>query len=296
MTREEMITTHDGIKLRLFRDIPEGTPKAVVVWSHGLAAHANALGTAPQFLADRGIAVYRHDQRGHGKSEGKRGYVKSHFEVVEDLLGIVRLAKAENPGLKVYLIGHSWGGHCAALFGHKYPGEVDGIILCAALTRYYRMIHGLLPWPGDPESYVSSLDAVNKCLNIPLEFDMNAMSEVEVDPLMLMEVSVSLINAYQEGFRYLKENVNRFTDPVLLVGGNSDDYVSPRDSVDFYLTVPSRDKSLFIMGQYDHMLYQNPWDVDELMGVIASWIEKRASGSVVIKDRFEDGYMYNICH
>lgn len=38
------------------------------------------------------------------------------------------MAKEENPGLPVFLLGHSMGGYAVNFFGTKYPGAVKGII------------------------------------------------------------------------------------------------------------------------------------------------------------------------
>ena len=81
------------------------------------------------------ILVYRYDARGYGKSEGKRGFLNTMLELVEDLWVVLNLAKKENPNLPIFLIGHSMRGHTCALFGAKYPNQVKGIILCAAMLK-----------------------------------------------------------------------------------------------------------------------------------------------------------------
>lgn len=81
-------------------------------------------------MNDNGIAVYRFDHRGHGKSDRRdKIHIKSYFEMVEDLRLVVKKAKQENPNTLIFVLGHSMSGHISALYGTKYPNEVDGFIL-----------------------------------------------------------------------------------------------------------------------------------------------------------------------
>ncbi|WP_305269956.1 alpha/beta fold hydrolase [Moraxella sp. ZY210820] len=126
----QKIKTFDGLNLHLQKDIPNARPKAVVVISHGLASHSGVFGDFAKTMNANDIAVYRFDHRGHGKSDGRDSiHIKSYFEMVEDLRLVVQKAKAENPNTPVFVLGHSMGGHISALYGTKYPHDVNGFIL-----------------------------------------------------------------------------------------------------------------------------------------------------------------------
>nr|WP_199721103.1 alpha/beta fold hydrolase [Neisseria weixii] len=84
--------------------------------SHGLASHSGVFDGFTQRMTGNGIAVYRFDARGHGKSDGRDSiHINSYFEMVEDLRRVVEKAKAENPNLPVFVMGHSMGGYITAL-------------------------------------------------------------------------------------------------------------------------------------------------------------------------------------
>ena len=142
-----------SLKLNLMRDYPSKEPVAVAICHHGITSNIRFFDKVVDKLNSGNILVYRHDARGHGKSEGKRGYLKSMFELVEDLRVVVNLAKKENPNLPVFLIGHSMGGYTCALFGTKYPNQVKGIVLCAAVLKDNAHLFGDLPLKDDPEKY-----------------------------------------------------------------------------------------------------------------------------------------------
>jgi alpha-beta hydrolase superfamily lysophospholipase len=269
----EMVTSFDGIKLRLSKDYPKQPAKAVLIIAHGLSNHLGLYDNFTEDLNKSNIAIYRYDHRGHGLSGGKRGYIKSFFEMVDDMGVIVKKAKAENPGLPVFILGHSMGGHVAALYGTKNPGKVNGYILAAGVLRYHQMNFGWLPRPEDPESYISVIEAAHGTMNLPGLEDLKKLS-VAGDTISLKEVSVSLINAFKGGLQYLRDNSRKFIDPVFLVSGDADLYVVPQDAIDFYQETNSTDNSLRLYSGIGHFL-MNEEKGDIVTQDIADWIKRR---------------------
>lgn len=272
-TKKEMIETHDGLKLYLSRDCASANPKAILIILHGLANH-HALydGFVPAFTKQN-ITVYRYDARGHGKSEGKRGYINSYWEMAEDLRVVVSLAKQENPGVPVFVLGHSMGGHVSALYGTKYPNEVRGIILAAGVLRYNFMNFGWLPRPEAPEEYINTIDAAYGTLHLP-EWKQMQMFSAEGDTDSLSEVSAAILNAFKPTIQYLKDNCRTFTNSVLLLAGNHDTSVSPQDAIDFYQQTGAKDKSLRIYAGVNHFL-MNDAKGHQIAPDVISWIEDR---------------------
>src|SRR5205085_10826727 len=106
----------DGIKIFTREWQPAGGPHAVVVISHGFNAHSGQyLWVAEQFVS-KGLAVYALDHRGRGKSDGERFYVDKFADYVTDLTTFVKLAKGREPGVPVYLLGHSAGGVISCIY------------------------------------------------------------------------------------------------------------------------------------------------------------------------------------
>lgn len=277
-TEVELITqiqTLDGLKLHLQKDIPQTKPRAILVISHGLASHSGVFNNFAKTLNTEGIAVYRFDHRGHGKSDGRDSiHINSYFEMVEDLRLVVERAKAENPNTPVFVLGHSMGGHITALYGTKYPQGADGFILAAGVLRYNQMNFGYLPRPEPKDSFVNGFEAAHKTLNLPIP-DMGAGLSLPNDPLMLEKFSVSFPNSFKEGVQYLKSHSYYFTAPVLLVSGNADLYVVPQDAIQFYEETGSNDKSLRLYPNIGHMLMLGE-NGKMITQDILNWISERA--------------------
>ena len=91
---------------------------------HGLGEHVGRYEHVADRLVEAGYAVHALDHRGHGKSEGKRAFVKSYDEFMHDLTQFRRSVESEHPGLPLVLLGHSMGGNL--VMGHVL-GNADGI-------------------------------------------------------------------------------------------------------------------------------------------------------------------------
>lgn len=94
--------------------VEKGSPIWLIV-THGLGEHSERHSYHYNFFSQyMNICLY--DLRGHGLSTGKRGYVKSFKDYIEDLDEVVYYLK-ENYAMKRYILfGHSMGGLITASY------------------------------------------------------------------------------------------------------------------------------------------------------------------------------------
>ena len=93
---------------------PAGTPKGLVVVSHGYAEHCGRYREVANALVRAGTAVLTYDVRGHGHSDGPRGHVDRFATYLDDLDAVVAWGRGEcaKVGLtepRLILLGHSHG-------------------------------------------------------------------------------------------------------------------------------------------------------------------------------------------
>ena len=132
MSAEEFIQGSGGrIFVRCWR--PSATPVAVVAICHGFNAHGGMYAWCGEQLAQAGISAYALDLRGRGKSDGERFYVERLEDYVDDLNALVKFAKAREPGLPAFVLGHSAGGVIACLYMLEHQGGIAGLI-CEAFA------------------------------------------------------------------------------------------------------------------------------------------------------------------
>ena len=130
------VTASDGIALHTNRWLPDGAPKGVVQIAHGLGEHSGRYARLAEALTAPGYAVYAHDHRGHGAtaSDADHGFFADRdgwATVVEDLRAVTRFAQEENPGLPVFLLGHSMGSYLVRCYVIENSRDLAGIVLSA---------------------------------------------------------------------------------------------------------------------------------------------------------------------
>ena len=128
---EGNFVTPDALTIYHQAWLPDGAPKAVVILLHGLAEHSGRYAHVAKALTDAGYGVHALDHRGHGKSDGKRTYVKSYADYQRDILQFRRLVELRHPDLPVFVLGHSMGGNLA--LGHvlDHQAGVRGMAVSA---------------------------------------------------------------------------------------------------------------------------------------------------------------------
>ncbi|HET6806594.1 MAG TPA: alpha/beta hydrolase [Frateuria sp.] len=98
----------DGRRLCV-HDWPLADARAGVLIVHGLGEHAGRYGRLAAWFNARGYAVRSYDQRGHGRSPGRRGALSRPLELLDDLAEVHARFAAGLPAPPV-LLGHSMGG------------------------------------------------------------------------------------------------------------------------------------------------------------------------------------------
>lgn len=135
---------------------PEGYP-VPVTWYAGEAGAPvilvlPALGVSVRFytalaerLAAAGFNVVLMEQRGQGVSRLRpsRSRDRGFGEIVEnDLPSVMDWARRHADEAPLYLLGHSLGGHYAAMAAARYPDQVEGLILVATGSPWLEAFDG----------------------------------------------------------------------------------------------------------------------------------------------------------
>lgn len=108
----------------------------VVQIAHGVAEYGARYAPFARFLCAHGFAVVANDHLGHGKSriEGAPmvylGETDGWWHVVDDMEQLRRCTAKVFSGKPYFLFGHSMGSFLSRTHLIRYPGTLDGCILC----------------------------------------------------------------------------------------------------------------------------------------------------------------------
>ncbi len=111
-------------------------PQAVIELVHGMAEHSGRYDLFARFLAGHGFAVYANDHAGHGMSARQQGYfaARNGWEyVVQDINALMDQAAESNPGLPLFLFGHSMGSFLSRSYLTRFGQRLRGCVLCGTM-------------------------------------------------------------------------------------------------------------------------------------------------------------------
>jgi alpha-beta hydrolase superfamily lysophospholipase len=129
-----------------------GRPRGVVQIAHGVGEHGLRYEPLAQDLVRAGYTVHVNDHRGHGRTglgqwEGDHtrlgrlgpGGLRAAIAAVEQLSAI---ARADDPGLPLVLLGHSWGSLMAQRIVNTSSEAYDGVVLSGTAYRVPGSMNG----------------------------------------------------------------------------------------------------------------------------------------------------------
>lgn len=262
-----------GLKIATRSWQPAGTPRAIMILVHGFNAHSGYMIWPAEQFAAKGFRVHALDLRGRGRSEGERFYVEQLSDYLGDIDRLVEIARAENPGLPVYVLGHSAGGVISSNYVFENQEKIAGLI-CESFAFDV----------GLPHLVKLALEGIGKLLphvhvfslkNEDFSRDPAAVEAMNNDPLIAKEsqpaetARVLLLAADS-----LKERMPDLKVPVLIIHGTDDKATMPRGSQYFYDHAGSEDKTLRLYeGHYHDLL--NDIDKEVVLADIMAWLDKR---------------------
>jgi acylglycerol lipase len=277
---ESSFTGVGGLKIFTRTWLPAaGKPRAVVVIVHGFNSHSGQyLWVGDQFAA-HDLAVYALDQRGRGKSEGERFYVEKMDDYIDDIDTLVTMAKAENPGLPLFLLGHSAGGVISCVYTLEHQDRLAGLI-CESFAYE-------LPAPDFVLSVLSGVSHIAphahvfKLNNADFSRDPQVVEAMNQDPLIAGESQPAqtasvLVHAGER----LKREFSQITLPVLILHGTLDKATKPSGSQHFYEAAGSTDKTLKLYDGHFHDLL-NDVDKEVVMADIQQWLDTHIATALV---------------
>jgi len=246
-------------------------PRGVVVVSHGFNAHSGHYGWFAEQLVQSGFAVYALDHRGRGHSDGDRFFVQNMSEYVDDLGTFIRQTKEREPGLPVFLLGHSAGGVIACVYALEHQAELRGLLCESFAFRIPAPDFALAVIKG--LSHIAPHAHVLKLPNEAFSRDPKVVQALNQDPLIANEVQpTQTLAAMVRADERLEKEFSRITLPVLILHGTLDKVTKPSGSQFFFDKTGSKDKTLKLYEGHFHDLLSDVGK-ETVLTDIRTWLE-----------------------
>lgn len=271
---EQQLESAGGLKIFVRSWRPEGrVARGVVVLVHGFNSHSGYYQWAAEQLVARDFAVYALDLRGRGRSDGERYHVQKFTEYVDDVANVVAHAKSREPGLPVFLLGHSAGGVVACIYALEHEAQLAGLICESFAHEVPAPDFALAVLKG--LSHIAPHAHVVKLKNEDFSRDPSVVEQMNQDPLIAHEAqSTTTMAELVRADERLKVEFPLIKLPVLILHGTADRATKPAGSKRFYELTGSSDKTLKLYeGHYHDLL--NDVDKQIVMNDILTWIDAR---------------------
>ncbi|BBY80988.1 lysophospholipase [Mycolicibacterium pulveris] len=275
-TRSER--SFDGVGgVRIVYDVwtPDTEPRGVVVICHGFGEHARRYDHVAQRFGAAGLLTYALDLRGHGRSGGKRVYLRNIGEYTTDYRTLVGIAAREHPDLNRVVLGHSMGGGIVFAYGVEHPDEYTAMVLSGPAVYAHDMVSsprialakvvGAI-LPGLPVEQLET-EAVSR--------DPEVVAAYMADPLVHHgKVPAGVAKALIKVGETMPQRAAKLTSPLLVVHGEQDKLIPVAGSYRLLECVASDDAHLKVYPELYHEVFNEP-ERALVLDDVTAWIEAR---------------------
>ena len=261
--------------VRIVYDVwtPEGTPRGVVVLSHGFAEHARRYDHVAERFGESGLVTYALDLRGHGRSEGKRVWLKQLSDYTDDFATLVGIAADEHPDLKRVVLGHSMGGGIVFAYAAAHVGDYEAIVLSGPAVAAQLEV----PKPlGVVAKLVGSIlpgAAVRQLETDAVSRDPEVVAKYKADPLVYHgKLPAGISKALLEVGDNQPQLAAKLTAPLLIVHGDQDRLVGVAGSRMLAENAASAEVALKVYPGLYHEVFNEP-EKELVLDDVSAWIE-----------------------
>lgn len=268
-SERHFFTNDDGLKLAAIVEHPEEAPRGMILFSHCFTCSKDlkTIVKLTRRLAELGWASCRYDFRGIGQSEG----VFSESNFTTNLADLVATAKwLDSNGLSPqFLFGHSFGGAASLAVLNELPPNIveklQGVITLAA--------------PSDTAHLADILLGMNPQIS-------EGEGEVQIGGKNFLINTQMLENFRSVNFAERIEDIQRTVKcSFLIIHSLVDKTVDHRHAGKLFDMLTkikgpegASDSILCNLKSADHLLAENPEDIELVANLINGWCRQRLGG------------------
>jgi len=252
-----------------------------LVVTHGIAEHSDCYARFAEQVAEMGWTVFAWDLRGHGRSEGKRGYVNRFQDFSDDLDNAIRFVKQKylDRQKPLVLFGHSMGGLITIkTLGHNAPQGLSALALSSpalglslAVPKFKEKAATVLA------EWLPKMTLYNEIKFDELVRDQNLVREYKADPLRHDKISPRLFLGMTEAFKEAMTFAPEIHLPTIMQLAGHEKIVSTPTSEKFFEALGSKKKEVYIYSESFHEIF-NDLDRMDAFRDLEKFLKKIAAG------------------
>ena len=223
---------------------------------HGFAEHSGRYAKLIRCLQSTGRAVLTFDLRGHGRSGGARGAMRSWGQSWEDFRGLNTYLQehAELPSCRAIILGHSLGGLITLEGAQRDDKDIGGLILsspclglplASGLILFNRLLARFFP------------DFSHPCPVKPedLSRDGSVCQAYAKDPLILKSICAQTLHTIIEAADSLERSTLHFGMPVWFLAAGNERVVDLKRTLQVYAKLEAPFKKIKVFESFRHEIF-----------------------------------------
>jgi len=263
----------DGKKIYSQLWLPGYAPKAVINLVHGFGEHSSRYDIWAKNMAFEGFVVRSFDLRGHGYSDGKRGYASNYNKLIRDLAYFLGEGSNMFPSLPAFLYGHSFGGNLVLNYAIQSTVNFTGVIVTSPWLELKfkpsrgRLITGnllkfILPWAIFKTGLKAEI----------ISRDLRVVHSYRNDKYVHDQISLRLFFQICKNGLKASQSIYKINIPLLVMHGNCDELTSCKASREFVRN--ASDKTCYVEWEGGFHELHNDIDKEKVFKTVTDWLNR----------------------
>lgn len=249
------ILSKDGLKLFCCSYRAKKSVASIVL-VHGFAEHCGRYTHVIKELRAAGFNVLCVDLRGHGLSQGRRGYIEHFSHYIDDLSTAVQYAQELFSCKQVLLLGHSMGALVATFYAASFQHNLRGMVLSSPFFGI------TLPVPLHKKVAGNVMSKFMPGFTLPstitgkyLSHDPEVAKQYDADPLVFHTITARWFTEIVRSHEMVTELAPKLLLPVFVQFAGDDHIVKNSVAFDWFDNCASADKKKSIYEGFLHEIY-----------------------------------------
>jgi lysophospholipase len=289
----EILVPGTPVRLHHKTALPQSPAWARLLILHGYGEHCGRYLEVMRWMPDRGVACEAIDFRGHGRSSGRRGFIRRWDEYLDDVEAFLAMHSKVGPTAgPLFILGHSHGGLIAIAAGERGILSRAGVAGCVLSSPFLK---SRMPTPAFKRILAHAANHLAPWLRVStgirgdwLTSDPAKAAEDRGDSLMHKTATPRWYVTMSAMQRRVMADAASFRLPAFVILGDSDIVADPATTAEFYKRAGSADKSLYTYPGRVHELLRETGR-EGVFADVLGWMRGRAGGGDGETERRRDG-------
>ena len=253
---------------------PDRRPRAVINLIHGLGEHSGRYNSWAIKFVEHGFAFRGFDMRGHGQSEGRRGYASAYYKMIRDIESFIEQGRSQFPDIPVFNYGHSLGGNLLLNYIIKQSAQSNGLIITSPWlelsnppSRFALLIADIVG------SMVPWIVLGNRLKAEHISRDLRVVHAYKSDPLVHDRIGIKFLSQIFDAGIRASMSIYKINVPMLVMHGSEDNITSCKTVRNFVRN--ASDKTTYIEWEGGYHELHNDIDYEEVFDSMLRWLNKQ---------------------